>query len=136
MCKPAISLLIAFAMLIAFDVAAEEESTFVLSVHDLTHKAQKLDGRKVAVRGYLTSLKLYPTKEQALLGDFSFISVSDGDNGGVRQACSESYVEIIAHVSYPHPTDWALLPTEISKLSPTEKGPPLKEACWVREGEY
>ena len=133
-----IKLVAVSAVCIAFSVVADDDPTYVLSVHDLSHKAEQLSDQKVAIRGYLmwrANGSLYATKEQALLDDLSFISVSDGDKGGVSQNCSENYVEIVARVSYTHPIDWALIPIEVSILSLNESKPPSKRLCWSRNGQ-
>ena len=132
MCQRLVTSVFFMALLFAMSVAAEEEPTFVVTVHDLGHFTTEKEGAKIVVRGYLGQfMHLYATEDQAHLRDYSGIVVADPD-GRINYECIKSYVEIVARIVYLPGRQLGLSPLSVTTLDIDGDSNLETKLCWSK----
>ena len=102
--------------------------TYVVSMIQLLDSLGRYEGKTVSVKGYLdtfTGLKLYLTKDHAIIHDFpSSILVSE-EPGISDSECADSYVEIVGKIVRLNSSIFAIV--DLTKISNPIDG----NVCWT-----
>ncbi len=134
-----------FLMLITFVfiapvATADTQDTHGVTVADIRELKPgpnwnpSVDEVLVRVRGYLRgskTMRIYATKDQALLDDPSGVSVSTRGDEELQKNCGDSFVDLVAKLKWmasmraPY-----LIPTEVKKLALRENHPAEEQYCW------
>lgn len=77
-------------------------------------------------------MTLYSTKEQARYGDFSYITVSDSDDGYAGRNCCDAYAQVIGVFYKTEKLEHLLGLESIEIIDENSTGYPRMEVCWPR----
>ena len=134
-----------FLMLITFVfiapvATADTQDTHGVTVADIRELKPgpnwnpSVDEVLVRVRGYLRgskAMRIYATKDQALLDDPSGVNVTSHGNGELLKNCSDGFVELVAKLKWmASMREPYLIPTEVKKLALSENHPAEEQYCW------